>query len=239
MLAVAREMGAWPYRRMTEAPEIVEQKLIGRALQALRIRAGMTQPEAAAAMSITLTAWQNYEAGKRQWKPLLVRRVTTALGSTPEELQILRDQLADEPDITPRGIAMGFSESRARPFEIPVAGQLRQGPEGPSLIAANGQEGSINLAGLLGPNARALRLPGEKMIPYAEPGGFVIYQTDRWPRRGQGCVVEMIDGEFHVARYERQDGAGLYVTELHPEPRERRFETRTVRGVYAISLRGD
>lgn len=239
MLAVARERDAWPYRRMSEAPEVTEQKLIGRALQALRIRAGLTQPQAADAMKITLTAWQNYEAGKRQWKPLLVRRVTTALGSSPEELQLLRDQLADEPEVTPRSMALGFGESRPRAFEVPVAGQLRQGPEGPSLIAANGQEGTINIGALLGPNARALRLPGEKMIPYAEPGGFVIYQTDRWPRRGQGCVVEMVEGEFHVARYERQDGAGLYVTELHPEPRERRFETRQVRGVYAISLRGD
>lgn len=239
MLAVAMERATWPYRRMTDAPEIVEQKLIGRALAALRIRAGMTQPQAAGAMNITLTAWQNYEAGKRQWKPLLVRRVTSALGSSPEELQLLRDQLADEPEATPRMLGLGFSESRPRAFEVPVAGQLRQGPDGPSLVAANGQEGSINIGDLLGPNARALRLPGEKMIPYAEPGGFVIYQTDRWPRRGQGCVVEMTDGTFQVARYERQDGAGLYVIELHPSPREVRFETRNVRGVYAISLRGD
>lgn len=242
MLSVATAGRTWAYRAMpaalNDAPEVSERKLVGRALRALRDRAGMTQPEAADAMGVTVAAWQNYEAGKRQWKPALLRDVLAAIGATPEELAMARAHMQDEPQIQIATYA-GVRERPAAAFQVPVHGRARMGPMGANLHDAGEPEGVIDLNSIVGPHTRALRLAGESMIPYAEPGGFVLYQLNQWPGRGKGCVIETTAGEYHVKRYDRTDGSAVYATELWPEEKQLRFEMKDLKGVYAVMLRGD
>ena len=243
MLSVAAERHPWPYRAMvpqpTDAPEVAERKLYGRALKLLRERAEMSQPQAADALGVTLTAWQNYEAGKRQWKPRLLRDTTKAVNATVEDLELLRARLSDEPDLPAAQAMAGFRERPSPSFQIPIHGRARMGPMGANVYDVGEPEGVIDLASLIGADTRALRLAGESMIPYAEPGGFVLYQLNRWPGRGKGCVIETNAGEYYVKRYDKSDGAAIYATELWPEERQLRFETKDLKGVYAIMLRGD
>lgn len=236
MLSVAGPLSRWPTYRMTEAPEITRQKRLGAALKALRESKGVTQPKAAEAMGVTLTAWQNYEAGRRQFKPALVRKVTQALGADSNDLEDFEAQLDEAPASRP----IAPPDRRTLRLEIPVFGRAVMGERGPNVYDGGHEpESVIDIAAMLGPQARALRLAGESMIPYAEPGGFVIYQLDRWPRRGQGCVIETVGGEYYVKRYEKQDGSTLFATELHPEERVITWPLIEIKGVYAIGLRGD
>lgn len=56
------------------------------------------------------------------------------------------------------------------------------------------------------PQTRRLQLSNDDLWPWAASGVVVEYETGRWPRRGQGCVVERIDGEILVRLYHSADG---------------------------------
>lgn len=218
-------------------PEKAEDKLLGQALKNLREGAvpRMTQSAAAERADVTLQAWQNYEGGKRRFSEALIDKVTAAIGFSREDLLAERDRILEEPP----GAAPRLRDRAPLRLEIPIAGRVRGGPLAPNVYDMGQQEGSIDLTAMLGPDARALRAAGESMIPYAEPGGFVVYNLNRWPRRGQGCVIETVDGAYYVKRYEKTDGSTLFVTEFFPQERQIQFDLTQVRGVYAISLRGD
>ena len=63
------------------------------------------------------------------------------------------------------------------------------------------------------------------------------YEPGRWPRRGQGCVIEMADGEVRVRLYERADPEALFVRGLHGG--EERIERDATRQVSAVVARLD
>ena len=222
--------------RLSPAPEIVEQKLTGQALKALRERANMTQQQAADAAGVTLTAWQNYEHGRRQWKSSLVTSTTGAVGATPEDLQLARAQITEGPEPRSGGTP---GERPGRPFQIPIYGRARMGPLGFSVYDAGEPEGVVDLADLFGPNSRAIRGAGDSMYPYAEDGGFLVYRIDLWPIKGKGCVIETLDGQYYVKRYDKVDGSAIYVTELFPDERQLRFDLKDLKGVYRLTIRGD
>jgi hypothetical protein len=54
-------------------------------------------------------------------------------------------------------------------------------------------------------------MSNDDLAPWAASGVGVEYAPDRWPRRGQGCVIEMADGEIRVRLYEEADGESLTV----------------------------
>jgi transcriptional regulator with XRE-family HTH domain len=71
-----------------------EAREVGRALKALRERAGLTQDQAAENLRVTRTAWQNYEAGRA----IVLRtdhqaRLAEALGCRREDLLHMLRQL--------------------------------------------------------------------------------------------------------------------------------------------------
>lgn len=239
MLSVAQASPVRVNRGMTDAPEIAERKLIGRALAALRERAEMSQPDAADAAGVTLSAWQNYEYGRRIWKPALLRKVTAAIGTTVEALEGERARLDGDPVGVSRSALSGLAESSVRSFELPLHGRAIAGRLGPQIYDRPETVSTLDLGPFFGSGARAIRLAGESMVPYAEPGGFVVFDVDRWPRRGQGCVIETEEGEFYIKRYDKTDGSTLYVTELWPEEKTLTFPMLKIRGVYAVILRGD
>ena len=77
------------------------------------------------------------------------------------------------------------------------------------------------------------------MVPWAEPGEVVVFDRDRYPRRGGGCVIETKAGEYYVKLYEKNDGATLFARELFPEERVITYRMVDIKGVYAIRMRGD
>ena len=237
MSMVALTYERWPTRRMvdTSGYEAAERARAGAALKILRKRSGLSQEKAASIAGIGTQTWQNYEVGRRGMDLVMLGRVTSAIGATVEEHALAMARLA--PPTAERGEPSGFSD-RPRSMQIPVGGVAYGGTMRPNVYDEGGSE-VIDFAQFFTPGTRVLRLAGESMMPYAEPGGFVTYSVKRPPRRGFGCVIEMMNGSYAVKRFERMDNETLTVTELYPEERELTFPVAEVRGVYAVGLRGD
>ena len=84
---------------------------------------------------------------------------------------------------------------------------------------------------------RLLPLSNDDLAPWAASGVVLEYEPGRWPRRDQGCVIEMISGEVSVRLYDRADADELVVrggpAGLAVEERIRRIDTRSVSAVTA------
>lgn len=52
-------------------------------------------------------------------------------------------------------------------------------------------------------------LSTDELSPWAESGVVLEYRPGQWPRRGQGCLVEMADGSVRVRIYEGGDAQAL------------------------------
>jgi phage repressor protein C with HTH and peptisase S24 domain len=219
--------------------QLSEAQRLGMALRSLRRRHDLSQARAAELANTRQQTWQRYEAGENDalLKAPLVKRLVEALGASVEEFQVEVARFDGMLDARPAPAATGMTE-RARVYEFPVVGRVRAGPQGTHAYDAGDAE-TIDLSRFLGEDTRVLRLAGESMVPYAEPGGFVTYNIKIYPRRGQGCVIEMENGDFYIKRYERADADTLHVTELFPEERALTFDLTAVKGIYAVGLRGD
>jgi transcriptional regulator with XRE-family HTH domain len=220
--------------------EAADRQRKGLALKALRGRLGLSQTAAAEAAGFSsYKAWQNYENGDRNFSDPKLDKLLTALGASREAFDFELSRIpADEGD---RGVSRGLS-ARARPFaaayQLPSGGVAHGGALRPEI---NDEEAGevIDLARYFANGTRILRLGGMSMYPYAESGGFVTYNPNHPPRRGQGCVIEMKDGSKLVKRFEHYDDETLTVTELWPEERQLKYPLADVAGVYAIGLRGE
>ncbi|MBU4138148.1 MAG: helix-turn-helix domain-containing protein [Alphaproteobacteria bacterium] len=84
---------------------------------------------------------------------------------------------------------------------------------------------------------RRLPLSNDDLAPWAVSGVVVEYEPGRWPRRDQGCVIEMADGEVRVRLYEEADAETLTVRGgpggLAARQRIVRAETRAVSAIVA------
>jgi transcriptional regulator with XRE-family HTH domain len=84
---------------------------------------------------------------------------------------------------------------------------------------------------------RRLQLSNDDLAPWAASGVVVEYAPGRWPRRDQGCVIEMSDGEVRVRLYQEADAEALTVRGgpggLASRQRIVRSETRAVSAVVA------
>ena len=84
---------------------------------------------------------------------------------------------------------------------------------------------------------RRLQLSNDDLAPWAVSGVVLEYEPGRWPRRDQGCVIEMADGETRVRLYEGADGDGLMVRGgpggMAVTERIARADTRSVSAVTA------
>jgi len=181
-----------------------DARRLGEALAALRREAGLSQAEAGARLGMTSQGWGLYESGKRPglFRPDIQRRLTTAIGASPEALAL---KLAAAPAAAPEP-ASGM-ESAGRPFAGP------------------------------GPGTRRLQLSNDDLAPWAASGVVLEYEPGRWPRRGQGCVIEMADGELRVRLYEEGDAGALVVRGLAGGAE--RIERAATRQVSAVTARLD
>lgn len=244
MFAGAYTSPARFYRGMTPRKPLPhrlnEAQKLGLALRALRKRYDLSQDTAAELAGTRQQNWQRYERGENNalLKVTLQRRLADAIGSSHEEL-LAEVAAIDGAGGQTRPAATGLASADAPSFEYPLTGRARAGPQGLEMYNT-GETQTFDLSRFLGEDTRVLRLAGESMAPYADPGGFVTYNlNNNTPRRGQGIVIEDDNGQFYVKRYERMIAGKLYVTELHPEERELEFDMEAVRAIYVIGLRGD
>lgn len=154
---------------------------LGEALAALRRARGFSQAEAGRRTGMTSQGWGLYETGKRSG---LYR-----------------------PDVQRRLTAA----LDATPEEL-----MRQGTGGPPVGAAAGMANEsrafVHDAPMPGKTqTRRLQLSNDDLAPWAVSGVVIEYEPGRWPRRDQGCVIEMADGELRVRLYEGADAGMLTV----------------------------
>lgn len=225
------------HRRMalTESPKRAEQKLIGAAIRNLRDRAGLRQADLAEALGITTQAWQKYEAGERSFSDDKISTVLKTLRTSKDELLTERARLLGLP-IPSR---VDVHQDRDRDLIFDVYGRARAGDRGVQVYDVGEPVRTIDLRQILGRNTDALEVAGDSMVPWAEPGEVVLFDRERCPKRGSGCVIETKTGEYYVKLYEKSDGSTLFAKELYPEERIILFSVKDLKGVYAIRLRGD
>lgn len=160
-----------------------EARRLGDALARLRREAGLNQAEAGARAGMTGQGWGLYESGKRPglFRPDVQRRLTAAVGADPESLALLAADAAATPTAAPTGMA-----AVARAFLA----------ETPPLVA---------------PTTRQVVLIDDGLDPWAAAGTVIDYDPDRFPRRGQGCVVEGVDGSVSVWLFDGADADRLHL----------------------------
>lgn len=193
-----------------------DARRLGDALAALRRDRDLSQAEAGRRAGMTSQGWGLYEAGKRSglFRPDVQRRLTAAIGATPEELML-------------------------RQVSAAPAAPAPSGPGGAGGLAGTGV-GSRGRDFSPAPVARTtgrLQLSNDDLAPWAASGVVLEYEAGRWPRRDQGCVIEMNDGEIRVRLYDRADAGTLVVRGgpggLDAEERIARSATRAVSAVTA------
>ena len=155
---------------------------LGEGLGILRRSAGLSQGEAGARIGMTSQGWGLYEAGKR---PGLFR---------PDVQRRLTGAL----DATPEDLALILSRATA-----------------PGPLAATGVESparrSVAPQAALAAATERMQLSNDELAPWAASGVVLEFDPGRWPRRDQGCVIDLIDGSRLVRLYQHADGDRLYV----------------------------
>ncbi|MDP3379325.1 MAG: helix-turn-helix transcriptional regulator [Brevundimonas sp.] len=158
-----------------------ELAALGEALARLRHAGGLSQAEAGERVGMTGQGWGLYEAGKRAglFRPDIQTRLTAALGATPDALSLERGVSPSPPGAD--GERVSGVEARSVAFksaEAPVASQNE---------------------------TFTVPVQTEDVWPWASSGVVLVCDPGRWPRRGQGCVVETADGETLVRLFDGAD----------------------------------
>lgn len=171
---------------MSEGEEAIK---LGEALALLRRERGLSQAEAGARIGMTSQGWGFYETGKRAglFRPDMQRRLTGALDATPEDLMLLVDTKRDiNPAGSTRKVRLNTTglEARGRSFDDPTALERQY-----------------------------WRIDTDDMAPWAFSGVVLEYVPGQWPRRDQGCVIDMDDRTRTVRLYSGSDARDVVVTD--------------------------
>ncbi len=159
-----------------------EAVALGEGLAELRRAAGLSQAEAGIRIGMTSQGWGLYESGRR---PGLFR---------PDVQRRLTSAL----DATPEDLAIARTrqgQSVARP---------PAGVESP----ARGFSGGPPVAK---PTIERMQLSNDDLAPWAASGVVLEFDPGRWPRRDQGCVIDLTDGQRLVRLYDRADADWIHV----------------------------
>jgi phage repressor protein C with HTH and peptisase S24 domain len=81
--------------------------------------------------------------------------------------------------------------------------------------------------------AFALEVADVSMSPRYEPGEVIYVAPNRWPTRGQDCVVVTVDGGGYLKRFLRRTETEVIVLQLNPE-REIAFALDAVEAVHTV-----
>lgn len=181
-----------------------DARRLGEALARLRRERGLSQAEAGERAGMTSQGWGLYESGKRS-------------GLFRPDVQ---RRLTAALDATPEALSLALHSEP--PVSAPAA----------SLAKPGGVESAGRAFASAG--ARRLQLADDDLAPWAASGVVLEYEPGRWPRRDQGCVIELASGEVRVRLYDRADAEALVVRGVAgPEERIARADTRQVSAVIA------
>ena len=161
---------------------------LGQALATLRREQGLSQAEAGARLAMTSQGWGFYESGKRNglFRPDVQRRLTGALGLSIEDLALAAARM-DEPATPDHGTSIVSGvEAGSRAFR-----HARAEPRTPS--------------------RERMPLSNDDLAPWAVSGVVLEFDPERWPRRDQGCVIDLFDGTRLIRLYDRADADHLYL----------------------------
>jgi transcriptional regulator with XRE-family HTH domain len=190
--------------------DTAQARALGEALGALRRERGLSQAEAGQRIGMTSQGWGLYEAGKR---PGLFR---------PDVQRRLTGAL----DATPEALALGLVERSVgddRPDYAALSGVSARGRAFAGVVAER----------------RRLRLETDELAPWAAAGTVLEYAPGRWPRRDQGCVIEMTDGGVRVRLYERADDETVVVRGAGALEAEEQIPRAHIRALSAVIARLD
>lgn len=175
------------------------------------------------------------------------RRLGEALAALRRERALSQAEAGRQAGMTSQGWGLYESGKRSGLFRPDVQRRLtaaldatpedllRQVPAGPGMAS----EGRAFVHAPSRTADQTLRLPlsNDDLAPWAVSGVVVEYEPGRWPRRDQGCVIEMADGEVRVRLYEGADAETLTVRGgpggLAARQKIARAETRAVSAIVA------
>jgi phage repressor protein C with HTH and peptisase S24 domain len=243
MLSVARDYAPRQVRLMADAedPEIEEERrLLGMAFERLRDAKGLTQPAAAERAGWkSYQAWQRYESGAPGIEKKRTRlRLLGALEASETDLNRALRQLREEMHGGPLPARPANDEGDPRRFEVSIEGRGRAGAQAPIFDDLAGMPGYRDLSWMFQPTTRYMVVGGESMTGYVEAGSTVAFDITLWPRRGDGCVVELVSGERYVKEYLRSDQKRVHVSQRFPKT-ELSWSREEIKGVYKIKARLD
>lgn len=161
-----------------------ELNRLGEALAALRREAGLSQAEAGSRVAMTSQGWGLYESGRRPglFRPDVQRRLTAALEATVEDLA----RRALGPVALGEQVADGV-QSGGRSFRpVPTASP---GPV----------------------DRERIPLTNDDLAPWAASGVILEVDPDRWPRKDQGCIIDLADGRRLIRLYDGADAENLFL----------------------------
>ena len=188
-----------------------EVRTLGDALARLRRDQGLSQAEAGARAGMTSQAWGLYESGKRPglFRPDTQRRLTQAIGTTVDALGL---QAGLDKPAKPAVVASGV-QSAGRAF------------------------GGASVLPSVTTSRHRFQLSNDDLWPWAASGVVLEYEPGRWPRRDQGCVVELRDGQRFARLYHSADETTLFLRGgpdgFGSEQKVLRDDTRSVSAVVA------
>lgn len=208
--------------------------MTAQAITNLRKQRSLTQGQVAQPLGMSTQAYQKYEAGERKFTETRLAAIIAALGVAPDAVDTEVGRIRGEPP--PRPLAAGLQEND-RDFVFDIHTRPRIGPDGVSLVDAGEVVRRLDLGQVIGVNCGALEVPGDMLSPWAESGETLIYDRDRYPKPGMGCVVETTAKTFHPLIYKGSDGSSVFARQLQPAATHT-FLLKHVAGIYAVRMRG-
>lgn len=231
---------------MPEPPEKSDRQVWGAAVKALRLRAGKTLHEAASAFEpegytpgdpdkgLSVQRWQQIEKGELRFTPEQRLRLARAVESSAQELELERARILGHRQRNP---SRGVAEPDQRGLVIPIYGRAEFGKDGWRVRNAETPDGFFDLRELTGASIGVTHLADDGMGDKAAPGAAVIFDRNRRPQVGKGCVVETNDGELYVRFFGEIDDDHVIVRDAAGRPRA--IPRDLVKGVYAVRFWGD
>lgn len=117
--------------------------------------------------------------------------------------------------------------------------QLEGEPASPEVLAVNGVSARGRTFEGAPVASRRLRLETDELAPWASAGTVLEYAPGRWPRRGQGCIIQMDDGVQKVRLYDRADDAEVVVFGAGGLDRSERIARSHIQSMSAVISRLD
>lgn len=156
-----------------------------------------------------------------------VLRLGEALAALRHERGLSQAEAGARLNMTSQG--WGLYESGRRPglfrpdVQRRLTGALDSNPEALALLLSGqterpsaasdpmGVEGQGRAFEGRSPRRTRIEVLNADLSPWAEPGVQLEYEPDLWPRQGQGCVIEMLDGSTRVRLFEWASDREMHV----------------------------